>query len=111
MPYKDQIVRFTGGIHDWIGEIDQAPHKMGKNWYRLKNPVMVAEDAKGLRMLAVQGANNLFKKYVDIRVPDDCVIEILTVDPSGDVMKAYKQESERKKSDLILPAGAGLKLV
>lgn len=110
--YKDQIVRFTGGIHDWIGEIDQAPHKMGKNWYRILNPVMVAEDGKGgMRFHAVQGNENLFKKYVDLRIPDDCVIEIMTVDPSGAVMKAYKQESERKKSDLILPAGAGLKLV
>jgi len=110
--YKDEIILFSGGINDWVGELDQAPHKNGKNWYRIKRPCRLLSIPKPngdieQRLIAVQGSGNFYKRYVDIRVPEDSIIEILTLDKSGTVYKGYVRESVREKSKIIVQPGIG----
>jgi hypothetical protein len=110
--YKEQVIHFKGGINEWMGELDQAPHKMGKNWYRINNPVMIRYLGDGrLGLTAIQGPDNMYKKFIDIRVPEDSILEILTVDREGGLYKAYIKESAREKSNIIVSPNSGLKLV
>lgn len=113
MPYNGQIIHFSGGINEYIGELDQAPHKMGKNWYRINNPCMIREvqTQQGMqtRLMAIQGVGNFYKRFVDIRVPDDSIVEIRVVDKEGDLVEAYRKESVREKSKIIQMA-SNLKL-
>ena len=114
--YKDEIIVFSGGINEWVGELDQAPHKNGKNWYRIKRPCRLISERmpdKGIRqkLLALQGHGNFYKRYVDIRIPEESIVEILTLDKSGEIYKAYEKESTREPSKIILhPAMSDLKL-
>jgi hypothetical protein len=110
MPYKDQIIHITGGVNDYIGELDPAKHKLGPNWYRINDPCLVFADEKGMRLAAIQGTGNFYKRFVDIRIPEDSIIEIRTLDAGGDLMEAYEKERVREKSKLIQMANAGLKL-
>lgn len=115
MPYKDEVIHFTGGVHEYVGQLDQATHKMGKNWYRILNPcLLVNQTAPDGRqrtgLMAIQGQGDFFKRYVDIRIPDDSIIEIRTLDKGGDLYEAWEKEHQRKKSKIIQAPG-GLKLV
>lgn len=106
--YKNQIIHFSGGIQDWVGELDQTPHKMGENWYRILNPCMIIKkkNAQGQlveALVAIQGTGNFYKQYIDIRVPVESILEIRTVDKEGQLYKAYLKESAREPSQLIVP--------
>lgn len=109
--YKDEIIAFSGGINEWVGELDQAPHKNGKDWYRIKRPCrfiteQLPDGSIRQKLIAIQGPGSFYKRYVDIRVPEDSIIEIMTVDKSGEIYKAYEKESIREPSKIILHPGA-----
>lgn len=107
MPYKDQIVLFDGGIHRYIGQIDQAPHKMGKGWWRILNPCELVEGMQNGKKVNVIVAFHYpkanFKRYVDIYIPGDSLIEIRTLDKEGKMYEEYCKVMERQATDLILP--------
>ena len=115
MPYKEQVIHFSAGVNDYMGELQfglGAEHPLGKNWYPIKNPCIVQTNEKGaMRLMAIQGPGNFYKRYIDIRIPEDSIIEIRTVDRGGDLMAAYLKESVREKSLIIQSPGANLKLV
>lgn len=100
-PYKNQIVQFIGGPHDYIGEIDTAPHKMGPGWWRVLNPCQVFQhknpqtQSMQLVVASLWGDGEAFKKYVDIYLPPDFAIEIRTVNKKGQLYKVYIKEVER----------------
>lgn len=104
--YKGQIIHFNGGINAYVGELDQANHKNGENWYRIINPCEVRYKAEpnGLTRMglsAIWGNGDFFKHFIDIKVPDESIIEIRIVDKEGDLYEAYKKEIKRKKSKII----------
>jgi hypothetical protein len=49
------------------------------------------------------GVKKIYKKYVDVRIPADMPMEIRTVDKNGQLYKVYKDELERKESELWTP--------
>lgn len=113
--YKEQVVHVTGGMNDWVGELDTTPHKNGSNWIRIKNPckAVYGHDKSGneaIRLMAVYNAGTMYKKYVDIRLPDDPAIEILTLLKDGDLMKNYMTQVTREKSTIIQMPNSGLNL-
>jgi hypothetical protein len=112
MPYKDQVICFSGGLTEYIGVLDQAPHKMGENWYRILEPCQMVNRQVGnqsqIGLVAIQGAGDHYKRYVDIRVPRDSIIEIRTLDPQGDLYQAYTKEKDRKKSKIIHAPGLSM---
>lgn len=109
MPYKDQVVLFDGGIHRYVGQIDQAKHKMGEGWWRILNPCEIAQGQQNGKpvnvLVAFHYPKRNFKRYVDLYIPRDSLIEIRTLDHDGDMYKEYCRVMERQASDLIHLAG------
>ena len=110
--YNDEVIQIIGGINDYIGKLDQTPHPMGPDWYRLKDPclIFVRDDPEKKTMNTIvsklqgpPGQNN-YRKYVDIRIPDTSHMEIRTVDKKGKLYEVYKTELELKEpSKIIVP--------
>lgn len=100
-PYSDQIIHLFGGMHEFVGELCQKPHKMGKDWYRILNPCMVSQMQDPVKktltnvLVFLSGSEDAYKKYVDIRIPHDFAMEIRTVNKGSNMHKIYKQEVER----------------
>lgn len=100
--YKDKIIHFFGSMHQYVGEFDQGVHKNGPGWYRILNPCVVMQqhdpETKILTniLMSLTGPGDAYKKYVDIRVPDDFVVEIRTVNKKGAMYEFYKGETDRK---------------
>jgi len=106
MAYDDQVIQFSvDKIVTWVGSLDTKPHKMGPGWFRILNPCQVVAKDNRLGLSAIQGNGDFYKKYVDIRVPDDAVVEIRTLDKGGELHDAYLKEIERKKSTIIKSPG------
>ena len=113
--YKGQVIQFFGGVHVYLGEIDQAPHKMGEGWWRILNPCLIFTEKDPVNnrintvVAALRGPTKAYKQYVDIYMPPSEPIEIRTLDKNGDMYKIYKQESERKDPELIVtPSNADI---
>jgi len=74
---------------------------MGANWYRILDPCQVFQhknpqtQSMQLVVASLWGDGEAFKKYVDIRLPDDFAIEIRTVNKQGQLYAVYKKEVER----------------
>jgi len=113
--YKEQIVHVIGGMNEYVGELDTAPHKNGSNWIRIKNPCKVnymhdKAGSQAIRLMSMYNSGTLYKQYVDIRLPDDPALEILTLLKDGDLMKNYLSQVTREKSAIIQMPNSGLKL-
>jgi len=113
--YKGQVVHLFGSINEYVGELDTKPHKNGPGWYRILNPCVVFQQSdpqKGILtnvLMALTGPGNAYKKYVDIRIPDDFVIEIRTVNKSGNMYEFYKKEIDRVVANrIIIPDGSNV---
>jgi hypothetical protein len=110
--YKEQIVHLIGGVNEWVGEFDSSEHKNGADWIRLKNPCRVAyinspNGGQGIKLMSAYNAGSLYKQYVDIRIPSDSIVEVLTLLKDGGLMEAYLKESTREKSTIIQPVNGG----
>ena len=105
--YRDEVIHFIGGVHDYLGELDQSEHPMGKHWYRIKKPCLIfrQEDAANKKMTqavaSLAGPQKAYLKYVDIYVPPESIMEIRTLDKNGKLYEIYKQEAERVAPSLI----------
>jgi len=107
MPYNGEIIHFIGGIHGYIGELDQSKHPMGEGWVRIKNPcaVDIVQDNKTKavnRVIArIWGIKKLYQKYVDIYCPKDSLKEIRVLDKQGEIYQVYQKELNRPDLNLI----------
>ena len=122
MPYKEQIILFTGGLNDYIGELDQRTHKMGAGWYRILNPchhfsreVVKAVAGKShtvvemmINRMAGPPGRKEFKNYVDIYIPEGVQLEIKTLDKSGSLYKTYNEQLNKKPGKIIVPEFGGV---
>lgn len=109
--YPGKVIYILGGMREYIGEMDTLPHPNGENWYRIKNACEVIhteiKEGKRARIVsAIDGPQKDFKKHVDIRIPEDSIMEILEVNPEGNIHKIYKQELTRVKMDRIVAPDA-----
>ena len=106
--YKGKVVQVFGGHNTYLGELDTEPHPNGKWWYRLKNPCAMQNEAfkdghgYRLHLMALSGMEKMYCPYVDLRYPDDLVLEIRTLDDKGALYAKYKEEIGRKLPDRIL---------
>ena len=112
--YNGEVIHFIGGVHDYLGELDQSEHPMGSDWYRIKNPCITfqQQDPQTQKLnnvvASMAGPNKAYQKFVDIRVPPDSIMEIRVLDKKGDLYKVYKQESERVAPSLIHMPSSGV---
>ena len=113
--YNGEIIHFAGGINDYIGKLDQTEHPAGKGWHRILNPCLhfMAKDPSSkkmqniiVNMAAGPTAENNYRKFVDIYIPPDSIIEVRILDQKGDLCEAYRKESERRGSSLIKSPGS-----
>lgn len=112
MKYAGEIIHFIGGMTPFLGELDQGDHPNGPNWYRIKNPCLIKlvpsetgpKTAK-IDVTTLEGDNNYYRKYVDIRIPPDSILEIRTLDKKGEFYKMYDAAQKRIKKGLIHRVG------
>jgi len=110
--YKGDIIKFSGGIHEYVGELEQGVHMNGPNWYRIKNPCLIftTKDPQThsiqQNIVSLRGVHNTFRKFVDIFVPPESIIEICVADETGDLYKVYHQEIKKEKSIIELPGNS-----
>ena len=98
--YRDEIIHFQGGLHEYIGVLDQTEHPNGSGWWRIKNPCsyivqQVNENTVKFRLVRIWGMDKLYRKFVDIYCPSDSLMEIRVLDKDGGLYKAYRQEIDR----------------
>ena len=115
--YKDEIVHFSGGIHDYIGSLETSGKEAGGGqWFRIHEPCLTfTQDNPALKtrkniialMSGAPGARN-YHNYVDIYIPQDSIIEIRVLDKNGDMFRIYRQEVERKPPNMIIVPQMGV---
>jgi hypothetical protein len=114
--YNGEIIHFIGGLTEYIGEMDQGQHPMGKGWYRIKNPAWVLTTSDGNDKLhtvvgRLGGPQHAYRKFVDIFIPEQSLIEIRVLEKDSDLYKFYLKEVNRPKSELIhLPGSSATHL-
>lgn len=108
--FKDRIVLFSGGIQDYIGEI--VPSNLGDGWWRIKNPCTITNVVDNRTKQPIKVIQSFhypqrnFKKFIDIYIPSDSIIEVRTLDKDGAMYKEYKKAIEMVASNLIqMPGG------
>jgi len=105
--YQNEIIHFTGGINEYIGELDQTKHPLGDGWYRIKNPccpyINRDGDKVSFSITRIWGVDKLYRKFVDIYCPPDSLMEIRVLDKNGGLYKAYMKELNRPDLNLIKP--------
>ena len=112
--YKGEIVHFIGGIHEFIGELQQDEHPLGPGWYRIKNACLtfVRQNEKEKRLdtvvAAIDGPNKAYRTFVDFYLSPDMPIEIRVLDKNGGLYKFYNEEVNRIKADRIIIPGPGM---
>ena len=114
--YQGEIIHFAGGMNEYIGELDQSKHPLGKGWCRIKNPctVNLVQDGKTVNRIIsrIWGVEKLYRKFIDIYCPPDSLMEIRVVDKDGKIYKVYKQELDRPDLNLIkAPTDADLDML
>lgn len=114
-PYAGEIIEFNGGINTYLGELEIGEHPLGPNWYRIKNPCITFrrenKDMKRIESVvaSIWGNQKMFRKFVDIRIPEDSILEVKVLDKDGGLYKIYKDEINRIAPErIILPDNAGL---
>ncbi len=111
MKYKNEIIHFIGGLTPFLGELKQGDHPNGPSWYRIVNPCLVRvvqqtkESAPEVEVLTLEGSENNYRKFVDIRIPEDSIMEIRPLDKGGKLYKMYDAAQKRIKKGVIHRVG------
>lgn len=109
--YNSDIIQLSGGLNDYVGELEQSNHPMGEGWYRINKPCIIFTRENPatkqiqnviVPMKGIPG-QEAYRNYVDVRIPDTMAMEIRALDKEGPMYKLYMQEINRKKSSIILP--------
>lgn len=112
--YKDEIIHFIGGIHEFIGKLQQEPHPNGPGWYRIKDACLtfIRENKEAKRLdtvvVAIDGPNKTYRKFVDFYLSPDMPIEIRVLDKNGGLYRFYNEEVNRVKADKIIIPGPSM---
>ena len=112
--YNDETIQLSGGMNDFIGKLDQAPHPMGDGWYRIYEPCLIftQDDPKNKRRVQVlayvPGIEKNFRNFVDVYIPKESCKEIRVLDKAGVLYKIYQKEISRKAPNLILVPEIGI---
>lgn len=109
--YPGKIINIIGGVHEYVGELDTLPHPFGPNWYRIREACQVTvgqnEQGQPVRLVScIDGYKNDYRRYVDIRIPEDSIIEVREVNPDGALYKVYKNQLNQVKLDKIVAPDA-----
>ena len=109
--YSGRVEMLLGGIHDYIGQIDDSPHPRGEGWYRIKNPchLFLSTDLGKDNLVAYMAGEpgeRSYKEIVDVKIPGR--VEIRQLDKNGPLYKIYKGEVKKKESVIIKPGGPGV---
>lgn len=111
--YNDDVVQFRGGISEYVGRVTELKER-GKGWYRIKEPCLVFQrDNPAMKrrenvLAYLPGPQKNFKKYVDVYIPPDSIIEVWPLDEAGELYKVYEKEISRKTPDLIIVPNMGV---
>ncbi len=112
MKYAGEIIHFIGGVTPFLGELDRGGHPNGSNWYRIHNPCLVRivpspnDPNKGMvDITTMEGDESAYRKYVDIRIPEDSILEIRVLDKQGNLYKMYDAAQKRIKKGVIHRVG------
>jgi len=110
--YKNKIIKFCGGVRDYVGELQHGPHPNGAYWYRILKPCVsftqqnpVTKKVQ-LTLASLRGINNTYEQFIDIYVPPDSIIEVLVADKTGDLYEVYQAEIKKKKGLIELPGNS-----
>uniref|UniRef100_A0A6M3III3 Uncharacterized protein n=1 Tax=viral metagenome TaxID=1070528 RepID=A0A6M3III3_9ZZZZ len=108
--YKAEIIHFIGGLTEFVGELDQSEHPNGLNWYRIRNPCIIfTRENKEMKRIdtvvaLLSGPQKVYRKFVDIRIPEDSILEIRVLDKNGALYEHYSKEVNRIMPEkIILP--------
>lgn len=109
--YKGKIVHIMGGIHDFMGEIEDSPN--GDGWIRIKNPCLVKtieqKGAVGELISKLGGPQDIYENFVDLYIPPgESLLEIRVLNENGGLHEAYmKQINQPKIERLVVPGMKG----
>jgi len=112
--YNDEIIEFSGGINSYIGKLEQSKHPQGPGWYRIIDPCLVIQkeglETKQIKntIATIWGPQKNFRKFVDIYVPPDSIMEVKVLDKDGELYKFYQTEISRKAPNLIVLPSMGV---
>uniref|UniRef100_A0A6H1ZKN7 Uncharacterized protein n=1 Tax=viral metagenome TaxID=1070528 RepID=A0A6H1ZKN7_9ZZZZ len=112
--YKGEIIHFIGGIHEFIGKLQQGEHPNGAGWYRMEDACLTFinknEEMKRLDTVvaAIDGPNKAYRRFVDFYLSPDMPIEIRVLDKNGGLHKFYNEEINRVKADRIIIPGPSM---
>lgn len=111
--YKGKIVHIVGMLSSYVGELDQDEHPNGEDWIRIKNPCsMKITGSNQLMISKLGGVENMYRPYVDIKMPPDVAFEVRVVDKASVLYEAYiAQITQKKREHIVTPGEAGLKNV
>lgn len=113
--YKGKVVHIIGGIHDFMGVIENFPelHPNGLGWFRIKNPCLIKtveqKNSVGELISKLGGPQCVYENFVDIYIPPgESMIEIRVVDVEGGLYEAYtKQLNQPKIKNIVVPGMKG----
>jgi hypothetical protein len=106
--YKGEIIHFISGNTEFLGEIDQGVHPNGENWLRIKNPCLIAynPEKQGVMIAKMGGIDDVYRPFVDIRIPSNAVMQIRVLDKASELYKTYHRQIEQMKPKNIVLPGA-----
>ena len=112
--YQDQIIQLSGGLNDYIGKLDPAPHPLGDGWFRILEPCLTFfQDNPKLKqrqniVAALPGPQRNFQRFVDVYIPATDPMEIKVLDKEGQIYRIYVQEISRKGANRIIIPDMGI---
>lgn len=111
--YNDEVVQFRGGISEYVGRVKELKER-GKGWYRIKEPCLVFQrDNPAMKrrenvLAYLPGPQQNFKKFIDVYIPPDSIIEVWPLDEAGELYKVYQKEISREAPSLIVVPTMGM---
>lgn len=115
--YNGEVVHFIGGAQQYIGKIDQGEHPNGPGWWRIKDPCVTFQEKDQQTqkinnvVFSMAGPNKIYRKFVDVFIPSESIIEIKVLDKNGQLYKVYKEEANRVAPSRIVLPDSGIKAV
>ena len=110
--FNGETIHISGGLFDYIGELDQSEHPLGKGWWRIKNPCIAlarnnpTNNKVELVIAPMRGdpGDKNYKNHVDFYIPETMRVDIKTLDKKGRLYNHYqKRISQAEPSRIIVP--------
>ena len=106
--YKGEVIHFIGGLTEYIGQLEMSEHLNGKGWYRLNDPCVLVHEKKGeevrTRISRLGGPKRVYRRFVDIFIPDAYPMEIRVLDKNNELYNVYFEAVNQVVPDrIVLP--------